>query len=315
MIINDSSIDVERSRTGRVPPRRRAAMVVAAVAVLGGGLLTSASPAAAAVPGLEAVSATLVASSNPGQSVTVSCPPGKKLISAGGYITGGLGSVAMDDIFPNQATDSVTVTGKETDPYASSWRPTAVATCAPALPGLEWIQAQSPNNSSDKDVEASCPAGKQLVGSGYTIENGSGEVLVKTDAPQSALGGGGGPAATSIIVGAIEEGPANYAPAWTLNAFAGCADPLAGQNVIQAFSTPFDSTSPKAVSAVCPAGQVATGVAGAGGGVGAVVVMDDAVPNNVDAGIAPTQANGYAFEEDPTNSPWHLVMYALCADA
>jgi hypothetical protein len=313
--------DVERNRTGRVPPRRRAAMLVAVVAVLGGGLLTSAIPAAAAVPGLESVSATLVASANQSQSVTVNCPPGKELISAGGYITGGLGSVAMDDVFPNEATDSVTVTGKETDPYGGAWRPTAVATCAPALPGLEWIQAQSPNDSSDKSVEASCPAGKTLVGIGYTIENGFGEVVVKSIAPQSALGGGGGPAATSVIVEAVEEGPGNYAPAWTLNAFAGCADPLAGQNVIKA-QTPMDSTDPKPLSAVCPLGQVATGVAGSSGVTDPAdkgnTVIDDMVPNNVDTGIAPTQANGFAFVEDPfvgAFNSWALIMYALCADA
>lgn len=157
MITNDLSIDMDRKRTVGVPPRRWAALAVAVVAGLGGGLLTGASPAAASVPGLEAVDATLVASSNRSQSVTVDCPPGTKLINAGGYITGGAGSVAMDDIFPDPATDSVTVTGKETDAYAANWRPTAVATCAPALPGLVWIQATSLNNSSNKFATADCP--------------------------------------------------------------------------------------------------------------------------------------------------------------
>jgi hypothetical protein len=45
----------------------------------------------------------------------------------------------MDDIFPDEDLETVTVSGKETDAYGSDWRITAVATCAdePAGPELD----------------------------------------------------------------------------------------------------------------------------------------------------------------------------------
>jgi hypothetical protein len=315
MINKDPSIHLGRNRIDRVPRRRWAALTVAVVTGLGAAVLAGVGPAAAAVPGLEAVDNTLAATSNRSQSVTVSCPAGKKLINASGYITGGAGSVAMDDIFPDPATDSVTVTGKEVDNYAAAWRPTAVATCAPALPGLVWVQATSASTSSDKSVNAACPAGKQLLGSGATILNGFGEVILDSIVPQTAAGGGGGAAAISVTVSAEEE--AGYTPSWTLTAFASCANALPGQTVVRV-STPFDNSDPKALNAVCPAGQVATG-----GGAGLVtdpagqgnLVIDDMFPNNVGAGIAPTQTTGYAYVEDAFAGSWELLMYSLCADA
>lgn len=153
------------------------------------------------------------------------------------------------------------------------------------------------------------------MGTGATIQNGFGEVIFDSIVPQNAGGGGGGAAAISVTVTAEEEAP--YGPQWIVTAFAACADPLAGQQVIRV-STPFDSTDPKPISAECPAGQVATG-----GGAGMVndpagagnSIIDDMFPNNVGAGIAPTQTIGLAFVEDPFFGSWELLMYALCADA
>jgi len=153
------------------------------------------------------------------------------------------------------------------------------------------------------------------VGTGATIQNGFGEVIFDSIVPQNAGGGGGGAAAISVTVTAEEEAP--YGLPWIVTAFAACAYPLAGQEVIRV-STPFDSTDPKPIWAECPAGKVATG-----GGAGMVndpagagnSIIDDMFPNNVGAGIAPTQTIGLAFVEDPFFGSWELLMYALCADA
>jgi hypothetical protein len=289
----------------------RAALV--AVAAVAGGLVAPGS-AAAAVPGLEAVDATLVASSKKSQSVTVQCPPNKVLINASGYITGGVGAVTLDDIFPDPTTQSVTVTGKETDPYAGNWRPTAVATCSDPLPGLVWEDETSLRSSSDKSVTVECPDETVLVGTGATVQDGSGEVLITSIAPQN-----GGPSvpADAVTVVASEDGA--YNPTWIVTAFAACVGPpLPGQEVIRTASPAHDSTSPKSLSsATCDAGDVATGT-----GVGLIVdpailgevVIDDVFPNNVGSGAAPTSTTLYAAEEDATGLSWTLVGYALCAD-
>ena len=310
MITNDIPTDPARNQTGRVPSRRWSRLTVAVIAGLGGGLLTGVGPAAAAVPGLVSVDATLNPSSSQSQSVTVACPAGTKLINAGGYITDGAGSVAMDDIFPNSTNDSVTVTGKETDPYGAAWRPTAVATCAPALPGLTWIHEASPPSAVDKSVTATCPDGTTLVGTGATIEDGFGEVLITTIAPQN---GGVGVAADAVTVEAKEE--AAYAATWIVNAFAACAAPLAGPEVIRV-ATSFDSSDPKSKLAECSDGKVATG-----GGVGTVtdpaglgnVVVDDVSPNR-GAGVGPTMTTTHAWVEDPFIGSWMLFSYAMCFD-
>jgi hypothetical protein len=319
MTTNDPTFNVLPRRIGRFRHRRWAAIVVAALTGLTGGSIAAVAPvavgpAAAAVPGLVAVDATLASSIDPVQSVTVSCPGNKKLISAGGYITGGVGAVTIDDIYPNPAENSVTVTGMETDPpFGVAWRPTAVATCADDVPGLEWVDARSPYNSVDKSVTATCPSGKKLVGVGATAEDAGGNVLITGITPKN---GGPGVAADSVTVTAHEEAP--FSDSWLVSAFAACADPLAGQEVV-ATATGHDSADPKAFSAGCDNGQVATGgsaaILASPAAIGNVLI-DDLNPNNVGSGTAPTMTSATAYVEDsPAGATWTLKLYSLCADA
>jgi hypothetical protein len=199
MIENNPAYRVGNIGRGPGPARRPALFALAIVAALGGGLLADVAPAAAALPGLEVVSATIPATNSQSQSVTVSCPAGTKLISAAGFITGGFGSVAMDEIYPDAVNDSVQVTAKETDPYGGNWHPTAVATCSPPIPGLTWVSQVSPANAADKSATATCPANTKLVGTGGSLRNGFGEVVITSIAPQN---GGAGVPADSVTVAA-----------------------------------------------------------------------------------------------------------------
>jgi hypothetical protein len=292
--------------------RRWTALTAAVVIGATGGAVAVVGPAAAAVPGLEAVSATLVASIDQVQSVTVSCPPGKQLISAGGYITGGAGAVTMDDLYPDPSANTVTVTGVVTDPlYGNPWRPTAVAYCANFITDLEWIDVRSPYDSANKFVTATCPSGKFLVGAGWSTEDAGGNVLVTGLVPKN---GGSNVGADSVTVSAAEE--AAFSDSWLITAFASCAN-LAGQNVVST-NTGHDSTDPKNLDIGCNSGDVATGggasVISGSANVGDML-FDDMVPNNVDTGTAPTENTVDAYAEDSPGFYWTLKAYVLCADA
>jgi len=241
------------------------------------------------------------------KSATVTCPTGKRLINAGGYIVGGGGNVGMDDIFPDLTANSVTVTGKETDSLTTNWWVSAVATCADEPAGLELIWVESTVSSFYlKQATATCTGNKTLLGSGATIEGGAGEAILDAIAPN----GGAGIPATSVTVQAFESDP--LADDWTASAFAICADPLRGQQRLSD-STAFDSAN-NGARAQCT-DQVATGTGAEIVGVTGEVVIDNEYPIDGSATTAPTATTVYGQEEDATTGSWYITAFALCADA
>jgi hypothetical protein len=268
----------------------------------------SAVPLLPAITGMVKVEAPSPNNSAMAKSATVTCPTGKRLINAGGYIVGGGGNVGMDDIYPDLAANSVTVTGKETDPLDTNWWVSAVATCADEPAGLELISVPSSLTDSFylKQATATCPIGKTLLGSGATIEGGEGEAILDAVAPN----GGAGSPATSVTVQAFESDP--LADAWTANALAICADPLSGQQRVAA-STVSGSANDGA-RAECT-GQVATGSGAEIVGVTGEVVIDNEYPIDGSAVTAPTATTVYGQEEDATTGSWYITAFALCADA
>lgn len=297
----------------RKSTRRWAALAVVAVVGVTGGSVTAVGPAAAAVSGLEAVSATLVASNDPVQTVTVTCPSGTELVSAAGSVYGGTGDVAIDDVFPDVARNRVTVTAMATDPpYATAWRPTAVAYCADDMPGLEWVDVRSAYDPQDKSVTATCPSNKKLVGTGWSTEDAMGNVLITGVVPKN---GDTTHAADSVTVIAFEE--AAFGDAWGVTAFAACATELTGQRVAST-NTGHDSVDPKLIGVACDPGEVATGGAGsilAGPAAIGNVLVDDLLPNNLDTGNPPTSTNVAGYVEDsPPGDLWTLRVFTLCAD-
>ncbi len=242
-------------------------------------------PASAAVPGLVRVSANSPTDSLD-KAVTVTCPAGKKVINAAGLILAANGEVVMDDILPNSALTSVTVTANETDGFTGVWSVAAIAHCAFSPPGLARVTATSASNSLDKSVTATCPAGKNVIGVGGEITGGGGEVIMDVLAPDSTL--------TSVTVTGNED-TSTFGGSWSILAHAICANPLAGLVRVNA-ATASNSTD-KGITVVCPAGKV---VVGSGADINPAtgeVVIDD-----INAGV--TSVSMFANEEDPFLSPW-----------
>jgi hypothetical protein len=267
------------------------------VAALLGASLAAVLPAAvahAAVPGLVQVQAASV-SNSVGKSVTVACPAGKLLVNAGGYVTGVVGEVVLDDITPNAGLGSVTVTGYETDGTAANWQVHAVASCADPLPGQRLVFNSSPNNSLNKAVTVTCPTGTNVIGLGSQTWGASlGDVIPDRITPNLGL--------TSVTVSAREDGTVTRN--WQLSAYAICAQPLPGL-VRVAASTVSSVNKVEAVN--CPPGTVALGAGAQVSG-----AADDAMFGSMLPGATTAGATG--IEEDPVAAPWTLTAVGVCAN-
>jgi hypothetical protein len=285
--------------------RRAAALApllaVAAAAGVVDVLTGPAAPAeAASVPGIEQLIHTTLTNSDD-KTATIACPPGKKVIDAGGAIEGGDGRVVMDDVFPDAGLRFVNVTGLETDAYGRNWSAVASVTCADPLPGLEWIRAQTATDStSPKTLTVACSAGKTVLGNGYAITGGNGEAWIDEAVPN----GGPGAAATQVSLVAVEGDV--YLGDWDLGGFLICADPLPGQQVLSVSSTA--TTTATVTVATCQGLQIATGsTAELHNGTGTVVLAEDKV-------LEDRTTLAYGEENDAADSDWWITTYAFCAD-
>ena len=178
-----------------------------------------------------------------------------------------------------------------------------------AVPGLVRVSATSVNDASDiKSVIATCPAGKQLTGTGYVINGATGEVVVDDLRPN----GGAAVAPTSVTVGAYEEDP--LAASWSVTAYAICANPVPGL-VRVAVTGALNSDDFHSTTATCPAGKTLTGTGFEMNGATGDAVVDDLRPNGGVA-VAPTSVTVGAYETDPNVVPnWSLTAYAICGNA
>jgi hypothetical protein len=189
---------------------------------------------------------------------------------------------------------------------------TLVLTTGPAsaaVPGLVRISAISAfNAASPKTITATCPVGKELLGTGFEVTGGAGEVLVEDLVPN----GGPATAPTAVTANAVEEDP--LATGWSVTAYAICADPVPGLVRISA-TGPGNPNNFKGTTASCPATKTLTGAGyGITIGVGGEAEVDDFVPNGGVA-VAPTSIAVGAFETDPNFAGnWSLSAYAICAD-
>jgi hypothetical protein len=191
----------------------------------GGFIVSAYAICATPLPGLTLVPASTISDSND-KSVMAICPPGKKVVGVGGKVTGGFtffggtppnffGEVVMDGLVPNAALTSVTVRASEDeDGFAEDWSLTAYAICANPPPGLQRVSASSPIDPDVARVTASCPAGKNLLGTGGEIFASKGQVIDDL-LPDKQL--------RSVTVTGIQQ--SGIPPHWSVNAFAICANP------------------------------------------------------------------------------------------
>jgi hypothetical protein len=218
--------------------------------------------------------------------------------------------VSIEKMIPDAAYTSVTVTAFETDPTLRIWAITAIASCATAPVGLVWTFVQSPVNSLDKGVTATCPAGTTLLGGGAQVKNGLGNVIIDEIKPDGNVGVAG----TEITVEANED--AVYGGQWSVTAAASCAAPIPGQQAIW-LNSAYDAKSYKDIETPCPAGQVLTGgAAEVGTFLPGEAVIVGTFPVSPSPGSPPTSIKVYGAEEDPITPPdaWAMTAKAICAD-
>ncbi|HEU5471346.1 MAG TPA: hypothetical protein VFV67_11885 [Actinophytocola sp.] len=258
------------------------------------------SPAAADIARAETTSATNGTSP---KSVTVNCPAGTRVYSAAGRINGGVGSVVLDDVTPNDGLTSVLVTAYETAPD-ESWSLTGYATCGSTVQNLQRVFIASESNSdSPKSFLVTCPGSTRLYGLGAEITGGLGNVVLDDLTPNAGL--------TGVTVTAYENGA--YAPNWRLTGYAICGN-AATTMQLNTSSNPgglvaLDPVSPKGVTTpACPAGTKVHGAGGTiTGGIGGVS-LDDVTPN---VGLGTVTATGYTIPGSAPN--WRITAYAICA--
>jgi hypothetical protein len=280
-------------------------LVAAAAAVV-----VAPAAASAAVPGLIYVNANTGFDSNVYKSVTVSCPGGTQVIGGGYDLVGAEGSVVLDDFIPSAVgvtvgAGEVVGPGEPSDGTTESWQVRATAVCASPPPGYTIISNTSAfARGSTRAVTANCPAGTSPIGAGASLSNGFGQISI------SDLTYGG----HSASAGAIDDED-GYSGSWSITAYAICANPLPGLQVITTFSS-VDSSFLHSATSYCPAGQQ---VLGSGWSVflGSLAVTRQLLNIHVDisgggaspsvGALASEDANGYSGD-------WQVYVQAVCAD-
>lgn len=182
---------------------------------------------------------------------------------------------------------------------------TATASPSQAVPGLTRVTKVSASNSNtSKQIAAVCPAGKRVLGGGAEIVNGQGQVVLQQLQPRRTA------TDDRFVVGAREDGD-GFVGAWRLRAFAICADPLPGQQII-ASTAPLSSDPQQSIVGLCPTGQREVGFGGKiNNGAGQVRPTDlydfFGPPSSLLIVGAREDPDGYAGQ-------WSLSSYTICAN-
>ncbi|MEU8004358.1 hypothetical protein AB0B66_24650 [Catellatospora sp. NPDC049111] len=166
-----------------------------------------------------------------------------------------------------------------------------------AVPGLQIVTTASAGGSgSPKSVTATCPAGKRVVGAGFYLDGAAAQVVLDDLIP-----------AAGAVTATGYEDQDGTAESWWIRAYAVCADPVPGLEIVTAVSAP--GSAARSTTAACPTGKRALGGgATVTGGLGQVVI-DAMMP-------ATTTVTAAAYEDsDGTTATWTLTAYAICAPA
>jgi hypothetical protein len=263
-------------------------------------------PASAAGLNLQHVSATSAASSEARKSVTVYCPPGRKVIGTGGQLKGRADSVAaIEGITPLADLSGVTLTGVEIGagtPF--NWSVEAFAICVDMVTSpvqsLQLVSARSPSNSSDaKSVMVNCPSGKRVVGAGGRVNGVTGKTLLDEITPLD----------TFVNVVGLETGGGTSAD-WSVEAFAICANPtsLPGLEIVKGDGE-ISSKSARSLIMTCPSGKRLLSPSGQLNAPSGEVALHQILPSSDLSGM-----RLIAFEIDGgTTASWSLTARVICA--
>ena len=167
------------------------------------------------LPGYELRKATTASDSTFEKAAVAVCSPGKRVLGAGGYLTGGQGTVVFDEILPD--SDRVSVKAFEANgASANSWRVTAIAVCANPI-SMHIATGISPHNSDTKTVKAICGAGTEVISAAFDLVSSIGQVNVYGSMQME-------PFESVANTGAAEDADGTSG-SWTLVSYAICATP------------------------------------------------------------------------------------------
>jgi hypothetical protein len=171
------------------------------------------------------------------------------------------------------------------------------APASAAVPGLQVVSATSVLDSATlKQVTATCPSGKRVVGTGFHLLGGQGDVILDDVRPS----------ATNVTVSAGEDQDGTTAT-WKITALAVCANPLPGLEIVTVTSG-FGPSTGKGASAFCPSGKQLVGTGAAlTNGFGQVSIGN----------LTMNQNAAFAFgidDQDGYSGGWSITAYAICAN-
>jgi hypothetical protein len=156
------------------------------------------------------------------------------------------------------------------------------------------------DSTSPKTIAALCPAGKRVIGGGARINGGEHVVLTRLEPVQAGAG-------DSYVVEASED-QTGFADPWALQAYAICADPPPGLQIVSAPGV-LGSDAFLGVSARCPAGKFAVGAGGRiNSGEGQVALSTIA-----EGGLWSTRTTAGGTEDpDQFAGTWSVTAFAVC---
>jgi len=213
------------------------------------GARDCATATAAALPGLGNVSAATAVDSIAIKVATATCPAGQRVLGGGARLTIVTGEVSITRLSPTAAGDGYQAQASEDrDGFTGAWGLQVTAICADPPPGYAIATATSaPASTPDATVTVACPAGTQVIGSGGGVSPSNGFVLLSNITPLGTT--------APVRVSALgSESRGGFTDNWTVQAWAICTSPIAGENVVSTAGAT-NSTSPKTTTAVCPTGQ------------------------------------------------------------
>lgn len=172
---------------------------------------------------------------------------------------------------------------------------------ASALPGLQVVSVASGFDSQpSKSITANCPAGKKVVGGGGRVNAAGGKAGVTELSP--VTGTTDGFKATGF------ESDNGFAGTWSIQAYAICANPIAGLQVVSKTKAP-SSLEFQLEAVGCPTGKRVIGTGARINNPAGQVALQAKGTNNPDA----TFGSVSAYEDiDGFSGSWGLTAFAIC---
>jgi hypothetical protein len=285
--------------------RRLAGATGAALTVVAGSFVLNAAPAYAIDPG-----GPVIVDQSTGWSTTPDykgkaayCPDNTELIGTGA--TGASANTVVDDLipYPDHVYGFLYEDGNGTNADSEL---TVRAICADVI-GYEIREASSLDDGyTPKSAVVSCSSStKDLLGTGYEIVGGYGEVTVTAVVPYAA----NAPSSDSVTVTANEDDDYSTGT-WHVKAYAICGS-LTYDTVVQSSSTSSNSNTSQGKSQTCPSDRYNTGggtyMLSNGRDLHPSPFMPAAYYGGVD------MVNGSAYEDDDgTANNWNMSLYAVC---